>query len=207
LLAEIHPSTGKSGAMSRANKQLVEYGIKDETTEYRAHVCPVAGRVYAFETRNGLSAIERHDFDKKEVYTPCRKCRGSIFCDVCFGKGKVLTALGFIVPVLMIPEIMDIGIPDSWCEEIGLEVSLSPEEKGRKAVSIITGLIKRGKFPFLASQKLITDRDIQINGTDIQVKLILSIQVKCDFRGGSTELGGTGNLFIQTHESNPFKLY
>ncbi len=35
----------------------------------------------------------------------------------------------------------------------------------------------------------------------------LHTQVKCDFDGGRKELGGTGNLFLQVKEANPFKLY
>ena len=41
--------------------------------------------------------------------------------------------------------------------------------------------------------------------TDLLVTASLRIQVKCDYRGGPRELGGSGNLFLQTHECNPLR--
>lgn len=51
---------------------------------------------------------------------------------------------------------------------------------------------------------------IDIKGTDIYVTTVsgkVKIQVKCDFIGGEIEYGGSGYLYLQTAERNPFKRY
>jgi hypothetical protein len=48
---------------------------------------------------------------------------------------------------------------------------------------------------------------MQFEGLDIVVATRVRIQVKLDFRGGERELGGTGNLFLQTAECNPTRSY
>ena len=187
------------------NTGLVEYGIEDETTDFRAHVCPVVKRVYVFETKSGVRAIRESGLKRAEVYSACAKCWGDKpDCLICGGKGKILTALGHPIPVSAIPGVSEVSLPPAWWEKAGIDESQSTSEKGDRAVKIVTGMIKTGRFPFMVSHEFITDRDIQISGTDIRVNLTLDVQVKCDFRGGDVALGGTGNLFIQTHESNPF---
>jgi hypothetical protein len=85
--------------------------------------------------------------------------------------------------------------------------------KGDKAVRLVKAMLKRGLLPLPAESEVVEEQDIQVAGTDIFVRgqnlrhNDLHTQVKCDFDGGRKELGGTGNLFLQVKEANPFKLY
>jgi hypothetical protein len=76
--------------------------------------------------------------------------------------------------------------------------------KGQKAVYVVHEMLKRGLIPIKQNIETITEQDMQISGTDIIVHSNIRIQVKCDWKAGTKELGGTGNLFIQTAECNPF---
>jgi len=49
-------------------------------------------------------------------------------------------------------------------------------------------------------------KDVQLRGTDILVACNKRIQVKCDYRSGKKP-NGTGNLFLQKSERNPFKRF
>jgi len=97
------------------NTGLVEYGIEDETTDYRAHVCPLVRRVYVFETKSGIEAIKESGLESVAVYSACAKHWGhKPDCPICSGKGKVLTALGFPVPVTAIPGVGEVSLPEAW---------------------------------------------------------------------------------------------
>ena len=146
------------------NTGLVEYGIEDETTDYRAHVCPLVRRVYVFETKSGIEAVKESGLESVAVYSACAKHWGhKPDCPICSGKGKVLTALGFPVPVTTIPGVVEVSLPREWWEKAGIDESQSTSEKGDRAVRIVAGMIKTGRFPFMVSQEFITDRDIQIS--------------------------------------------
>ena len=51
---------------------------------------------------------------------------------------------------------------------------------------------------------IVKEMDLQINGVDIVINMNTKIQVKCDYRGGPKAYGGTGNLYLQVRECNPF---
>ena len=91
------------------------------------------------------------------------------------------------------------------------KINFSPEDstgaKGDKAVKIVSGLIRRGMFPFYLEGIEVGDYDLQIEGLDIIVSMNARIQVKCDYRGGPRWHGGTGNLFLQVAECNPLNEY
>jgi hypothetical protein len=58
-----------------------------------------------------------------------------------------------------------------------------------------------------ADGNVISSKSMQIDGSDIVVSNRVHIQVKCDFDAGQKLLGGTGNLFIQESECNPFRFH
>ena len=79
--------------------------------------------------------------------------------------------------------------------------------KGLKAVAIVVAMLKQGMIALPLNTKVIDDKALQIKGTDVIVQNTLHLQVKCDFAAGPRDHGGTGNLFLQTQECNPYKLY
>lgn len=80
-------------------------------------------------------------------------------------------------------------------------------QKGRMAVNCVTNAIRMNKFPLWVCGHINNDREIDIQGTDIIVSASRRIQVKYDERAYPRIMGGSGNLFIQTHECNPMKNY
>ncbi len=171
------------------NDQLVEYGIQSEQSDCRAHVCPEVRRVYIYSTSHGIDAVQSGSFEKRTAYTK-----------------KVKTAIGFLVPPAVLNCFEVIPSEDIW-KIVDLCETDSSAEKGDKAVEVVKHILRNGEFPFRTKGKLISDHQMQVNGVDITVNLDVKIQVKCDFHGGDKKLGGTGNLFLQTHECNPFRIY
>jgi hypothetical protein len=170
------------------NTALVQYGIQTEDSDMRVHISAVSRRAYVYLTKSGLDAIQSGNFRKVAVYTKYIK-----------------TAEGYLVPPDKIPGCYSVNIPDEdWIEINNLE---STSEKGRKAVEITKRLLKRKLISVPVSIAEITDEVMQVKGTDIYVSARVQIQVKCDFSAGHKEYGGTGNLFLQISECNPFKRY
>jgi hypothetical protein len=123
---------------------------------------------------------------------------------------NITTAIGYLVPPKSIPGCHQVIVADNvWKMS---RIATYPErghqsEKGRAAVYIVQEALKQGLIPLNVTAKEIADKDMQIAGTDIYVKAGIKIQVKCDYNGGPKAYGGTGNLFLQIAECNPFKLY
>jgi len=175
----------------RGNTKLIDYGIQNDKSDYRAHVCVNARYVYVYKTQLALAMLAApNHFMKRDVFT-----------------GNIKTAIGYTVPWPLIPEIRQIEIPITWWDKIKFDEKETTTIKGNKAVTIVKGMLKRGLFPFFAEGKEIDDIDIQIEGFDLSVFLQINIQVKCDYRGGGKAgmPGTTGNLFLQIAECNPYK--
>lgn len=182
------------GAMS-----LVSYGIQNENSHVRAHVCVVARKVYVYATLAGITAIRSGAFRKVGGYQPDRQ------------GNNLLTAYGYLVPPPQIKGCREANIPNDLWQAARWKQEESTTEKGRKAVITIQNMLLRGVLPLPAidgikckAQK-ITDTDLDIDGTDIEIFANIKMQVKCDYRGGSKERGGTGNLYLQVSERNPLK--
>lgn len=169
------------------NTTLIEYGIQNEDTDIRAHVGVLAATVYVYPTQTGKRLIESGRYEQKPVKT-----------------GNIITALGCVVPWRDIPGVKTIAIPDSWMQKISFGVLDSTTVKGEKAVKIVSGMLKQGMFPLPVDPRVINESQLQISGLDILVELRTKIQVKCDYRGGGSKPICTGNLFLQTHECNPW---
>lgn len=172
------------------NTKLIEYGIQNEQSDLRAHVCVLAEKVYVYRTVDGISAMQSGKYRSKPAYT-----------------ADIVTAWGYIVPALDIPSITWANIPRSWLDKLQFSEMESTSSKGEKAIKVVKGLLNRGYFPLLPlTVTEIEDTQLQISGADIHVTLNMqvSIQVKCDYRGGVGD-GCTGNLYLQTAECNPFQ--
>lgn len=176
--------------MNPGNTTLVDYGIQNEESDIRAHVCVNTKKVYVFPTSSGQRTIDRGIYKKVPVHT----------------KG-ITTATGYLVPPDDIDGLEIVDIPNDWMNKVNFKLDESTTRKGNKAVAIVKGLIKHGMFPLGLESKEITDMDMQIKGLDIVIDKMPTIQVKCDYKGGHRHFGGTGNLFLQVSECNPFGQY
>lgn len=177
----------------KSDLAMIDYGIQNEESDIRAHVCPVVQRVYVYPTACGREAMSCGEL--KHGYQP----------GVSFATGK-----GFCVPPFQIRRCVALVVnPEVWIRA-AFDKKESTTIKGEKAVFLVAGMIRNGLFPLPLAGIADADisRDLQIKGDDIRVWVAnqcVHIQVKCDFNGGEKHLGGTGNLFLQTAEINLFK--
>ena len=191
--------------MSRGNTKLVEYGIQNEESDLRAHVCPLAKVVYIYPTASGAE-IAQSCLDGTANY-PLKQVR----------TGHIITAEGYIVPWQDIAQIVEINVPDVTWNHLSLDqIGLTTTQKGQRAARLVKDMINRGVFPLSLLQieldgAEVKDKDIQIQGADIIITIAkqVVVQVKCDLRGGNGcgVNNCTGNLFLQVRECNPFKQY
>lgn len=179
---------GTHGGIKLGNTTLVDYGIQTEESDLRVHVCVSVGAVYVYQTSDGVKAVESGLWRKVPVYT-----------------GTLKTAEGFLVPPDRIEGCNMKQIP----EDIGIVFYKhdNTSEKGRKALEVVRSMMRRGLMPIPLMAREIDDTEMQIQGTDIIATSDANVQVKCDWRGGHKELGGTGNLFLQVSECNPLGMH
>ena len=98
-------------------------------------------------------------------------------------------------------------LPEYLLKANPIRDSDKPDIKGRNARLIAVKLLEEGRLPIPLKVSVVAENTKQqIDGTDLVVDSKLRIQVKCDFRGGNKDLGGTGNLYLQVAEANPNKL-
>lgn len=116
--------------------------------------------------------------------------------------------MGYCVPIKEIPHLRALKIhPDRL---IGFTKDLPTTIKGNRAVEIVSAYLKAGRFPLWLEGEFVTDKEIQITGTDMKVRGQWKIEVKCDFDAGYSDdvpPKGTGNLYLQIAERNPFKYH
>jgi len=164
-------------------EDLISHGIFDEISDIRSHVSDKV--IYVFKTKEVIKAIKENKFKQMAAYQPGY---------------EQPTAYGHLVPIKIISDIRELKF-NSW-GEWNFDNNWSTSEKGKWAVRCTIELIRIGRFPFWLEAKQTDDINIDIKGTDILVVMNNRIQVKCDFPATKT-----GNLYIQTHEINPFKMY
>ena len=173
--------------------QLFQYGIHNEASNIRAHVAPLAKRVFIFPTICGRRAALMPGLKERMAFQP---------------GVKHATAIGKLVKPGSIENIQSILISDNRFD--GFTEDLSTSEKGDRAVLIVQELLKAGRFPLWVEGEFIKDTQIQIKGTDVIVKGQWKIEVKCDFRASlepeSPHPRCTGNLFLQIAECNPLNM-
>lgn len=181
---------------TNSTPELVQYGIQNEQSDVRAHVCPLVRRVYVYPTSEGRRAVESGNWPKRQG----------------FQRGVVgHTAEGYLVPPSAIPRCLAIAVRDVAWDAVDFRESDTTSAKGKKATRLVAEMVRAGIFPIpLAVENLnaAPPRHLEIDGDDIIVDFgagRVRIQVKCDYRGGDVALGGTGNLFLQVAERNPLK--
>jgi len=175
--------------MSIGNTQLVEYGILNEESDIRIHVCFGIGRIYSYETMHGVAIIKNSGYREIPVWQ----------------KG-INTAIGYAVPADDL-EHNCIKIPEELMKKDPGDIS-DLNAKGRAALDVVRKMLIRGMIPLPHITREVKEKDMQLSGCDIiTICQELRIQIKCDYKGGDKHLGGTGNLFLQTKECNPFGIH
>ena len=154
----------------------------------RAHVSVVNRTIYVFQTHLGIEAIERTNPTLRTATQP--GVNGP-------------TAEGWLVDVNAIKDLRRLKFA-SWERWDEYRERASTSEKGALAVECVRTAMKRGRFPFWLDATEDDRENVQIKGTDILIFCRKRVQVKCDYRCGDKPLG-TGNLFLQKAERNPFK--
>lgn len=174
--------------------ELFEHGIHTEESDIRAHVGFKTQTLYAFPTKRGVEDMERCVKEGKTAYK------------YAFQKGVVYaTGGGYPIPWNEIKDLKRARIPIEWFFNFKGTENSSTSEIGDYAVGLVSRLLKEGRFPLWSNPMFCMDVDLQIKGMDIIVKGRWRIEVKGDVSCGERDLGGTGNLFFQTHELNPLK--
>ena len=172
--------------------ELCYYGIIQENSHIRAHVGPVAKCVYVYKTADMIQAIMVNEYRKLPAYQ--KNYDG-------------ITGYGPIVPLSKVPFV----IPVKWRSVEwwkNFKDADDTTDKGKKAVTVVTQIMRLGRFPFFVVPQEVTDINMDIEGTDIIISGKWRVQVKCDWKAGPKEIEGcSGNLFVQTHEINPREMY
>lgn len=171
--------------------ELFKYGIQTENSDIRAHVTVATKSIYVFPTQNGVRAIEEHKATLR-------------FCHAFQEGVSGPTAYGCCMPVEWIDDLRRLSFA-SWEGWAAFTPNLGTAQKGALAVQCVIAAMKLGHFPFWIKASEDERQEIQVKGTDIVVFCKQRIQVKCDASGGARRDGGTGNLYLQTHERNPLK--
>lgn len=169
------------------NKSLVDYGIQNEESDYRAHVCYKYGSVFIFKTEEGRRA--------------CPGCKSRPVMT-----GSVITAMGYLVPVHKIRGVSECRIPEYIKQRIKIYDTDTTTTKGLRAVQIVTRMAHDGLIALALEGNVVETHKEQVAGLDLLVWGKHKIQVKCDLPGGLGK-GYTGNLFLQYAECNPQRRY
>jgi len=173
---------------------LIDYGIQVEGSNLRAHVCYVARRIYIYPTKCGLAAIDTGNYVQRPAYT------------IVNGK-RVITAMGYAIPYHLIDECRQIKVPDNVWDMYHADITDSTSHKGLQAAHVVACAAENGYLAIPMKCNIVDNPTMQRDGIDLVVKGEALVQVKCDYKGGHRELGGTGNLYLQVAESNPLKQY
>ncbi len=165
---------------------LHNYGIQNEISDLRVHVSVCNATAYTFLPSAAMDAIKAH---------PNLKLKPAYQVGINYA-----TAEGYAMPVKFIDGIKSIKIPEHIFMDANFLQSDNTTVKGNKAVFCVKEMLKRNLIPFAFNIEEVTDRTMQIQGTDILVSARYKIQIKCDWR-----IGETGNIYLQTAECNPLK--
>lgn len=173
--------------MATNSHELQAYGIDDERSDLRVHVCPKVQRLYIFRTDDARLAIYTGQYKLKTAY-----------------QKDILTARGYVVPWDDIPNIAEHVVDDSVWDVACFQTDMTTTEKGEAAALVAQAFFQTGKIRFVPVVEVVQDYSRQLAGQDLVIRIMRRVQVKCDYNGGRRDRGGTGNLFIQTEEANPF---
>lgn len=172
---------------------LTPYGIYSEKAEVVIHVCPVVRKCYLFFTEIVRSLLTENPRKYKYVFVRQPNKEGV----------QVVTAKGYLVPPGDIANCRVYDIPDSLLQRGKFSKVDSCGDKGGKAEWLAAQMIENGYLYVPPLKVHSSDKELQLQGFDL---MFPHIEVKMDYKGGPKELGGTGNLFIQTSEANVNKI-
>jgi len=184
--------------MNQTQKDMIAYGIQNEESDLRVHVCPLIKRVYIFPTEEGRKAIKNNDFELVQGYQQ---------------NYNEATSEGYLGSPDKIKKCAEVKIRNIAWKHVKFNENEDTSQKGEKATRLVKNMLINGLLPLPLESKIIKNKDLQLKGTDILIKKNalkhdkLLLQIKCDYKGGRKELGGTGHLFLQTAEKNPFNKY
>jgi len=170
------------------NKKLVSYGIQNEGSDFRCHVGYQVQRVYVFPTQSGRSALNTGLYSKIPVVT-----------------NGIVTAEGYRVPISHIDGMKEVIIPIGIYNKYRISRDQKKGVMGTLATAIVVDMLMGNLIPLPVALGPEPDKALQIDGCDILINASLKIQVKCDYGAGSKALGGTGNVFLQVSECNPWR--
>ena len=172
------------------NIKLIKYGIEDEKADYRIHICYLEGYGYFFAIKSVIWQIHHFLYDCVPVFSFLKD--GS----------KYISARGYKVPPLDIDNCQRIKIPDDISEKNQIWLSDSTTVKGMRAEKIARSMYERG---LILIKPDVNEANVneQINGKDF-ISKSCALQVKCDYKGG---VNGTGFLYIQMEECNPYNAH
>ena len=175
--------------MATKQADLVEYGIAQDESDYRLHVCLGTGFAYLYPTPGMTRLIGKRNYPLLSGHQQEISDR---------------TSAGYNVPLGDVPGLREIIIPADLLARVTVMRQSPLNEKGRQAVQMAKALFRRGLVPLPLEAEEYTDLSTQLKGLDLIVRGSSRVQVKCDFLGGR---GGPFNaLFVQTHERNPRRL-
>lgn len=195
----------EEGKPSRPSSRggLYQHGLYTVRATMQLHACMHVGYLYAFSVQEMIRALQEWELDRRDTRRWRRRRYGQRPPVVRQMKVKVpidgkdtLTAKGLLVPVNRIPMLQEWEIPKAWLmahEELPEDTS----ERGALAVEAVKQV-----FADSSIREMPQGSADQLSGIDLYLDSI-ACEVKLDNMGGREELGGTGNLFIQTHEANP----
>ena len=168
--------------MGERGMKLHEYGIFQEKSDIRAHVSDKV--VFIFKTEKAVQALNDN------------KCPQVFAYQTGYDKP---TAKGYLLKPELIKDVRVLYFDDNlgWQQYYD---DMSTTQKGKWAVNCVIDLLKTARFPLWIDAKENIDVKMDIEGTDILIFSNKRIQVKCDYPAHRT-----GNLYMQTHEINPFK--
>jgi len=172
--------------------QLKLYGIHNDESEIQVHVCPPIRRVYTFRSGVALDLVVTRRFRAKRAHI-----------------NKILTGYGYLVPPRLIPGCQQTKLPEVWWQASGILEELGrhrQSQKGSKAELLVRWALREGMLAIPVQAERVRALQEQIRGVDLKT-LPSDVQVKCDWPGGPLAYGGTGHLYLQVAEANPYGIY
>ena len=153
---------------------LVNYGIQTDESDFRAHVCTLARKVYVYPTASGAAAIARGQYR----FVSARQA------------GQI-TAEGYLVPPASIPECASYDLAGWLWGMYAIRPSMTTSEKGDQAVGLVRSAIGNGLIVLPLRPRLVREYAAHWaamegrNGYDM-------VRLPSEWRGAQTERGWLG---------------
>ena len=150
------------------------------------------------------------------VYVCPKSCEIIIFRSIIperlieFREVETETSIGRITPIDWIRKnwngrIIPYKRGSKWLQRNPPPLQGTTSEKGAWAELMFAQYLRRQAIDFNLIPK--TEVFWQTRGIDVVLRNGASFQVKYDGRGGTEKEGGSGFLYIETHERNPCRMY